>query len=200
MTPEEIKQELGYFAPGVLRLNPGALPLHITRAEKSLGLTFPASFRQVLGVFNGGFLLGEQLLGVPPVATALDLVRETHQAHAYWGQLGWSKHFVGVGADGVGNPFVLLLDRRDERDESPVGLFDAGSMQITEIVASDYLHFVWFLIQDVRWNHDPEGKPLEREAVVWTRQSVTVRPGALPPWRFNEAWMIANDPGLARWR
>jgi len=29
---------------------------------------------------------------------------------------------------------------------------------------------------------------------------VTVRPSALSPWRFNEAWMIANDPGLARWR
>jgi len=144
--------------------------------------------------------VNEPLLGVPPVATALDLVRETRQARTYWGPLGWAREFVEVGADGVGNPFVLLLDRRDERDESPVGLFDAGAMQISEIVASDYLHFVWFIIQDVKWYHGPDGKPIAREPVVWTKHQVTVRPSALSPWRFNEAWMIANDPGLARWR
>jgi len=200
MTLGILEQELGYFAPGVLKLNAGALPHQITRAEKSLGLIFPSSFRQGLGSFNGGFLVGEQLLGVPPVATALDLVRESRQAYAYWGSLGWSRQYVSVGADGVGNPFALLLDRRDERDESPVGLFDSGSMQISEIVASDYLHFLWFLIQEIKWYHDPDGRPLEREPVVWGADSVTVRPAALSPWRFNEAWMIANDPGLARWR
>lgn len=200
MTPGKIEQELGYFAPGVLKLNAGALPQQVVRAEKALGLTFPLSFHKMLCLFNGGFLMGEQLLGVPPVGTALDLVRETRQAYAYWGSLGWSKQYVSIGADGVGNPFVLLTDRRDQQDESPVGLFDTGSMQISEIVASDYLHFVWFLIQEVKWYHDPHGRPLEREPVVWTSEAVTVRPGALSPWRFNEAWMIANDPGLARWR
>lgn len=200
MTLEKLRQELGYFAPGVLKLNAGAQPRQITRAEGALGLAFPLSFRQALALFNGGFLLGEQLRGVSPVATALDLVRETRQAYAYWGSLGWKKEYLSVGADGVGNPFALLLDRRDERDESPVGLFDAGAMQISEIVASDYLHFIWFLIQEAKWYHDAEGKPLEREAVVWTAKEVTVRPGALSPWRFNEAWMIANDPGLVRWR
>src|SRR3990170_39954 len=77
---------------------------------------------------------------------------------------------------------------------------DPGAMQISEIVASDYLHFVWFIIQDVKWYHGPDGKPIAREPVVWTKHRVTVRPSALSPWRFNEAWMIANDPGLARWR
>jgi hypothetical protein len=200
MTLEEIKQELSYFAPGVCKLNPGAMPNQLIRAERLLAVVFPPAFRLVLSEFNGGFIVGEPLLGVPPVATALDLVRETRQARTYWGALGWAPHHVEVGADGVGNPFVLLLDRRDERDESPVGLFDAGAMQITEIVASDYLHFVWFLIQDVKWYHGPDGKPIPREAVVWTRESVKVRPSALSPWRFNEAWMVANDPGLARWR
>ncbi len=200
MTLEQIKQELGYFAPGVCKLNPGAMPNQIARAETLLGLVFPQTFCEILSEFNGGTFVNEPLLGVPPVATALDLVRETRQARTYWGPLGWAREFVEVGADGVGNPFVLLLDRRDERDESPVGLFDAGAMQISEIVASDYLHFVWFIIQDVKWYHGPDGKPIAREPVVWTKHQVTVRPSALSPWRFNEAWMIANDPGLARWR
>ncbi len=200
MTLESIKQELRYFAPGVVKLNPGATALQLSKAETQLGVAFPPTLRQVLSGFNGGHLLTEQLLGVPPVASALDLVRETRQARTYWGNLGWAKTYVEVGADGVGNPFVMLLDRRDEGDESPVGLFDAGVMSVTEIVASDYLHFVWFLVQDVKWYHDPDGKPAAREPVVWTRHEVTIRPSALSPWRFNEAWMIANDPGLARWR
>jgi len=200
MTLEDIRQALGYFAPGVCKLNPGAKPNQITRAETLLDVVFPSTFRQILGAFNGGVVVHEPLLGVPPVATALDLVRETRQARTYWGALGWSREFVEVGSDGAGNPFVLLLDRRDERDESPVGIFDVGAMQVSEIVASDYLHFVWFLVQDVKWYHGPDGRPLARDPVVWTKHQVTVRPAALSPWRFNEAWMMANDPGLARWR
>src|SRR4030066_85757 len=164
MTLEQIKQELGYFAPGGCKLNPGAMPNQIgragrppgrhpnqpPRAETLLGLVFPQTFCEILSEFNGGTFVNEPLLGVPPVATALDLVRETRQARTYSGPPGWAREFVEGGADGVGNPFVLLLDRRDERDESPAGLFDAGAMQISEIVASDYLHFVWFIIQDVK--------------------------------------------------
>lgn len=200
MTLDEIKQELTYFASGVVKLNPGALPHQIANAEAQLGVALSPSFRQALGVLNGGHLINEPLLGVPPISSALDLVRETRQARTYWGPIGWAQAFIEIATDGVGNPFALLLDRIDERAESPVGFFDAGSMQIAEIVASDYLHFLWFLTQDVKWHHAPDGKPLSREAVVWTRQSVTVRPSALSPWRFNEAWMIANDPALARWR
>ncbi|MGH2625132.1 MAG: hypothetical protein ACRDHY_00595, partial [Anaerolineales bacterium] len=60
MTLGILEQELGYFAPGVLKLNAGAQAHHIARAEKALNLPFPRSFRQGLGSFNGGFLVGEQ--------------------------------------------------------------------------------------------------------------------------------------------
>jgi hypothetical protein len=73
-------------------------------------------------------------------------------------------------------------------------------MDVTEIVASSYMHYLWFLIQDVKWYHQPDGKPLSREEVLWTSKTVVIRPEALSPWRFNEAWMLAHDPALARWR
>lgn len=200
MTPDEIIREMAYFSPGVVRLNEGAAEQHISRAETVLGVRFSASFRRSLAAFNGGHLVNEPLLGVPPIHSALDLVKVTVQGRAYWGPMGWSNRFVEVGTDGCGSPYALLLDRHDERGESPVGLFDSGSMQVTEIVASDYLHFVWFLMQDVMWDHDPEGRAIPREAIVWSDHKVIVHPGALCPWRFNEAWMLAHDPGLARWR
>jgi hypothetical protein len=95
---------------------------------------------------------------------------------------------------------VLLLDRADASGESPVGFFDAGVMSVTEIVASSYLNYLWFLIQDVKWYHQADGKPQSREDVLWTNKTVVVRPEALSPWRFNETWMLAHDPALARWR
>jgi hypothetical protein len=67
-------------------------------------------------------------------------------------------------------------------------------------VASSYMHYLWFLIQDVKWYHQADGRPLARDEVVWTDTAVVVRPEALSPWRFNEAWMLAQDPALARWR
>jgi hypothetical protein len=73
-------------------------------------------------------------------------------------------------------------------------------MQVTETVASSYLHYLWFLIQDVKWHHQADGTPLAREEVLWTREAVVVRSETLSPWRFNEAWMLAHDPALARWR
>src|SRR3989304_9463440 len=111
MTLEQIKQELGYFAPGVCKPNPGAMPNEIPRAEALLGLVFPQTFCGILSEFNGGTFVNEPLLGVPPVATALDLVRETRQARTDWGALGGAPEVVEVGADGVGTPLVLLPGR-----------------------------------------------------------------------------------------
>jgi len=199
VTIDSIWAELGFFAPGVVRLNPPAEEHDLTMVQAELGVTFPPSLRNILLTFNGGFIVNEPVLGIPPVQSALDLVFATRQARAYWGPLGWLAAFVEVGSDGAGNPFVLLLDRA-EGDESPVGLFDAGVMQVTEVVASTYLHYLWFLIQDVKWRHQADGTPTPREDVRWTSATVVVRPEALSPWRFNEAWMLAHDPGLARWR
>src|SRR3972149_2955211 len=106
MTLEQIKQELGYFAPGVCKLNPGAMPNQIARAETLLGLGFPQPFGEVLSEFKGGTFVNEPLLGVPPVATALDLVRETRQARTYWGPLGWAREGGGGGGGRAGDPLV----------------------------------------------------------------------------------------------
>ncbi|MBI3997695.1 MAG: SMI1/KNR4 family protein [Armatimonadetes bacterium] len=200
MTIDDLWAELGYFAPGVARLNPPAAERDLALAESELGITFTRSLRTVLATFNGGFMVSEPVLGVPPVQSALDMVFATRQARTYWGALGWLPSFVEVGNDGAGNPYVLLLDRTDPHGESPVGIFDAGGMEVTEIVASTYLHYVWFLIQDVKWRHLPDGKPQPRAEVVWTSKKVVVQPDAFSPWRYNEAWMLAHDPGLARWR
>jgi hypothetical protein len=200
VTLDDIWAALAYFGPGVVRLNPPAAERDVRRAERELSVRLPRSMRTVLLAFNGGFLVTDPLHGVPPVQSALDLVFATRQARAYWGPLGWAQEFVEVGNDGTGNPYVLLLDRTDPYGESPVGVFDAGVMDVCEVVASSYLHFVWFLIEDLKWRHLPDGKPHPREDVVWTSTRVVVRPEALSPWRFNEAWMLAHDPGLARWR
>jgi hypothetical protein len=200
VTLEDIYRELEFFVPDVVRLNEPADDRAIARAESELGVRFPPSLRRVLRAFNGGFVVNEPVLGVPPVQSALDLVFATRQARTHWGPIGWQAGFVEVGSDGCGNPYVLLLDRRDEAGESPVGFFDAGAMAVTETVASSYLHYLWFLIQDVKWYHQADGKPLARGEVLWTNEAVVVRPAALSPWRFNEAWMLAHDPALARWR
>lgn len=200
MTIDDISKELAFFATGVVRLNPPAAERDVTLAECELDVKFPPSLRLVLDTFNGGFVVNEPVLGIPPVQSALDLVFATRQARTYWGPIGWSPSYVEVGNDGAGNPYVLLLDRRDGRGGSPVGLFDAGVMEVTEIVASSYLFYLWFLIQDVRWRHQANGTPHPREPVRWTRKAVVIEPEALSPWRFNEAWMLAHDPGLARWR
>lgn len=200
MNLQRITDELAFFAPGVLRVNPPADAKQVASAEGQLGVTFPPSFRLILAQFNGGHLLTEPLLGVPPIRTSLDLVRATWEARAHWGGNGWSHDYVQVGDDTSGNIFVMLLDRLDDRDEAPVAVFDTATMRLGGVVASEYLHFVWFLIQDLKWSHGPDGRPFSRQTITWTPTSVVVRPEAPSPWRFNEAWMLANDPGLARRR
>lgn len=200
MTLAVIREELAFFMPGVVRLNEPADERAIAQAEAELGVRFPPSLIEVLRAFNGGCVVNEPILGVPPIQSALDLVFATRQARTHWGPIGWQAGFVEVGSDGCGNPYVLLLDRVDRAGESPVGFFDAGVMEVTETVASSYLHYLWFLIQDVKWYHQADGKPLARGEVLWTDKTVVVRPEALSPWRFNEAWMLAHDPALARWR
>ncbi|MGH2404025.1 MAG: hypothetical protein ACRDGN_06100 [bacterium] len=200
MTIDDICKELDFFAAGVVRLNPPAARRDVTLAEFELNVRFPPSMQSVLTTFDGGFVVNEPVLGVPPVQSGLDLVVATRQARTYWGPVGWAESFVEVGNNGAGNPYVLLVDRRDGRGESPVGLFDGGLMEVTEIVASSYLFYLWFLIQDVKWRYQADGTPHPREPVRWTRKTVVVEPDALSPWRFNEAWMLAHDPGLARWR
>ncbi len=200
MVIDDLRRELGFFDPGVIRLNPPAPERDLAKAENELGVRFSPSVRVVLGEFNGGFIVSEPVMGVPPVQSALDLVFATRQARSYWGPLGWTPAFLEVGNDGVGNPFVLLLDRIDSAGDSPVGVFDTGQMAVNEIVASTYMHFLWFLVQDVKWRHQEDGKARARDDVLWTKQRVVVQSDALSPWRLNETWMLAHDPGLARWR
>jgi cell wall assembly regulator SMI1 len=200
VTLEEIHGELAFFRPGVVRLNPPAEERDIAKAEAELDVVLAPSMRVALRAFNGGFVVNEPLLGVPPIQSALDAVFATRQARTHWGALGWSHAFVEIGGDGCGNPYVLLLDRQDQGGDAPVGFFDAGVMEVTEVVASSYLHFVWFMIQDVKWYYQADGRPVVREDVRWSQEAVVVRPEALSPWRFNEAWMLAHDPALARWR
>jgi hypothetical protein len=200
VTLEDLLQELRYFSPEVVRLNPPAAASSIEQAQTELGLVFPPSLRTVLGAFNGAFVVNEPILGVPPIQPALDLVWATRQARTHWAASSWKPEFVEVGSDGCGNPYALLLDRIDEHGDSPVGFFDSGAMEMSEIVASSYVYYLWFLIQDVRWYHQANGRPHPRDEVLWTNTTVVVRPEALSPWRFNEAWMLAHDPALARWR
>lgn len=200
MTIEDISRELGFFAAGVVRLNPPAAGRDVTLAEFELDVRFSPSMRDTLSAFDGGFVVNEPVFGVPPIPSGLDLVLATRQARTYWGPIGWLPSYVEVGNDGAGNPYVLLLDRRDSRGESPVGLFDAGLMEVTEVVASSYVFYLWFLIQDAKWRHQANGAPHPREPMRWTRRTVVAEPEAPSPWRSNEAWMLAHDPGLARWR
>jgi hypothetical protein len=191
---------VAFFTRGVVRLNDPAGEEEIARAEAELDVRLSPALRATLLAFNGGFIVNEPLLGVPPIQSALDLVFATRQARTHWGPMGWKSEFIEVGSDGCGNPYVLLLDHTDPSGESPVGFFDAGVMEVTEVVASGYLHYVWFLIQDVKWHHQADGTSLTRDEVLWTNRTVVIRPEALSPWRFNEAWMLAHDPTLARWR
>jgi cell wall assembly regulator SMI1 len=200
VTLDGIRKELAFFKPGVVRLNEPADAHEVGKAEAELGARFSPSLRTALAAFNGGYIVNEPVLGVPPVQSALDLVFATRQARVHWGPLGWKPEYVEVGSDGCGNPYVLLLERVGPGGESPVGFFDAGVMEVTEVVASSYMHYLWFLIQDIKWYHQADGRPLARDEVVWTDTTVVVRPEALSPWRFNEAWMLAQDPALARWR
>jgi cell wall assembly regulator SMI1 len=200
VTLDGIRNELRFFRAGVVRLNEPADDREVAKAEAELAVRFPPSFRTALAAFNGGYVVHEPVLGVPPIQSALDLVFATRQARTHWGPMGWRSEFVEIGSDGCGNSYALLLDRTDAAGESPVGFFDAGVMEITEVVASSYAAFLWFIIQDVKWYHQADGKPLVRDEVLWTGTNVVVRPEALSPWRFNEAWMLAHDPALARWR
>ena len=197
---DDLLRELGFFDPGVIRLNPPASERDLAKSENELGVRLPRSMRAVLGAFNGGMMVSEPVMGVPPIQSALDLVFATRQARSYWGSLGWTDAYVEVGNDGAGGPFVLLLDRTDPLGESPIGVFDTGQMTVDEIVASTYTHFLWFLTQDVKWRHQADGTARARDDVRWTAKQVIVQPAALSPWRFNEAWMLAHDPALARWR
>lgn len=200
MTLQEIWDELAFFDPGVVRLNPPAAARTIAAAETELGVAFSPALRVFLSAANGGFIVNEPVLGVPPVQSALDLVFATRQARTHWGPIGWAEGFVEIGSDGCGNPYVVLLDRQDAGGESPVGFFDTADMAVTEIVASSHLHYLWFVTQDAKWHYRADGKPRGLEEVQWTSTTVVVRPEALSPWRFNEAWMLAHDPALARWR
>src|SRR3989304_563396 len=100
MTLEQIKQELGYFAPGVCKLNPGVMPNQIARAETLLGLVFPHTFCEILSEFNGGTFEREPLPGVPPVALAVIAQPGPwlHQADVVVART--MLHLVEVGADG----------------------------------------------------------------------------------------------------
>lgn len=200
MTLDDVRRELAFFLPGVVRLNEPADKHEVAKAEAELGVRFPPSMRTALAAFNGGYIVHEMVMGVPPVQTALDTVFATRQARAHWSAMGWKAEFIDVGNDGCGNPYVLLLDRIGEAGESPVGFFDAGLMDVTEVVASTYMNYLWFLVQDVKWHCQADGTALARDEVLWSDTAVVVRPEALSPWRLNEAWMLAHDPALARWR
>jgi cell wall assembly regulator SMI1 len=200
VTLDDVRRELTFFAAGVVRLNEPADDRELAKAQAELSVIFSPSLRRSLAAFNGGYIVNEPVLGVPPIQSALDLVFATRQARTHWEPMGWKPEFVEVGSDGCGNTYALLLDRADAAGESPVGFFDAGVMDITEVVASSYTSFLWFIIQDVKWYHQADGKPVVRDEVLWTDTNVVVRPEALSPWRFNEAWMLAHDPALARWR
>jgi len=200
VTIDDIRAELAFFSGDVVRLNPPAAAADVDRAEVELGVRLPPSMRAALRAFNGAFVVGEPVLGVPPVQPSLDLVSATRQARTHWDPTGWKAEYLDVGSDGCGNPYVLLLDRAGRAGEAPVGFFDSGAMTVSEIVASSYLHYLWFLIRDVRWYYQADGTPVPRDEVVWTSTTVVVRPDALSPWRFNESWMLAHDPDLARWR
>ncbi len=200
MTLEEVKEELSFFDPDVVRLNPPAGMRAIARAQTEMGVRFPPSLLAALLVFNGGFIVSEPVLGVPPIQSALDMVQATRQARAHWGPDCWLEGWVEIGSDGCGNQYVLLLDRQGARGDSPVGFFDAGAGEITEIVASTYLNYLWFVTQDVKWHYRADGNPRAREEVDWTDRKVIVHPGAFSPWRSNEVWTLAHDPALIRWR
>lgn len=181
MTLEEIREELAFFEPGVIRLNPPAGARAVARAQLELGVRLSPSLLVVLSVHNGGFIVREQ-------------------ARAHWGPVSWSDGWIEIGSDGCGNQYVLLLDRQGVGGESPVGFFDAGAGEITEIVASSYLNYLWFVTQDMKWHYRADGNPRSREEVNWTDRKVIVRTGALSPWRSNEAWTLAHDPALIWWR
>lgn len=200
MTLEEVREELAFFEPGVVRLNPPAGANAIALAQTEMGVRFSPSLLVVLSVFNGGFIVSEPVLGVPPIQSALDMVHATRQARAYLGPVCWSDGWVEIGSDGCGNQYVLLLDRQGVGCEFPVGFYDAGAGAVTEIVASSYLNYLWFVTQDVKWHYRADGNPRAREEVDWTNRKVIVRPGALSPWRSNEAWTLAHDPALIMWR
>jgi len=120
VTLEEIREELAFFDPGVIRLNPPADLRAIDRAQLELRVRFPPSLLAVLAVSNGGFIVGEPVLGVPPIQSALDMVHATRQARVHWGPIFWPDGWVEIGSDGCGNQYVLLLDREGLGCESPV--------------------------------------------------------------------------------
>jgi hypothetical protein len=190
----DVADALKYFMGYALRANAPASEQMIRDAEERLGLVFPPSMREFLQVHNGIGLIDCRILSVPPPGIAEGIVEETLYCREAWDEDRW----IAAARDSSGDVYVVLADRADERGEHPVAKIDHETGNIMFIVASCYERFVWFLLDRLQREFEPNGDSMglwesaEEDEEEWEEPSF--------PWPYGDReWMIQQDPHLARW-
>lgn len=175
-----------------------ASPEMIADAERRLSVRFSPSLRAFL-LRHNGFTLGyHRVLGVPPVGAGGEMFDKT-LADREWArrylededateeerQAGVAlDHAVAVHNDPGGDGSYVLCGRLDERGECPVAEVDHETGEIISVNASSYARFLWFLL-------DGERRRRESPQKEWYEL----------PWPEGDpAWVLQQDPHLARWR
>ncbi|MBW3637893.1 MAG: hypothetical protein KY445_15730, partial [Armatimonadetes bacterium] len=111
-----------------------------------------------------------------------------------WEQDKW----IAIARDASGDVYVVLADKTDEWSEHPVANIDHETGEIMFIVGSCYERFLWFLLDRLQREFEPDGKDKglwdypEDEEEEWEEPSF--------PWPHEDKeWMQQHDPHLARW-
>lgn len=189
----DVADSLRYFAGGAIRCNPPASEPMINDAEQQLGLTFPPSMREILRVHNGFGLIDCRVLSIHPPGEE-GVVKET----LYYQQVLENDKLIAIARDASGDVFVLLADKHDERGEYPVAQVDHETGRIMFIVGSCYERFLWFLLDRLQREFEPDGK----DKGLWDYPEDDEEEWDEPvfPWPSGDKeWMKQRDPHLAQW-
>jgi hypothetical protein len=188
---KDVAEALNYFVGESICRNAPASEQMISDAEQRLGLGFSPSMREFLQVHNGLGLIDYQILSVPE-----DMVQESLHCRTAWEHNEW----VAIARDSSGDVYVLLTDKRNERGENPVAKVDHEDGHIMAIVGSSYERFLWFLLDKLQREFEPDGK----DKAIWeaTEEDEEDEDWEEPsfPWPYQDKeWMQQHDPYLAQW-
>lgn len=141
----------------------GATQQEIQSAEVELGFQLPLQLRQFLEFLNGPCMGPGGIFGVRTPRRDLDILGIL-QLYPEWSE----RHWIPVAGDGCGNYYVVIAD---DAQSSAVFFVEptSSSKEPAFIVASDYFHFLSFLLR----------KELGEKQ-----------------WPFNKDFVMANDPDI----
>lgn len=179
---KDLKDTLDYFEDSCIRRHNGASDVALAEVESHLKCSFPSSARAFLKVHDGLDLIDHKLFGVH------DILQETLDSQRIWANYDW----LVIAHNASGDFFVLLTDKTDQRGEHPVAQIDHETGEIMFIVGSCYERFVWFLLDNLRKQFDPNGQDKELEDD--DDEELT------RPWPYGDAiWIKQHDPQIAQW-